>query len=117
MEIKELCNDDIKRIRSAMLECSVNILAACEESRKVMPEKSYKSDIEKADRLVYLVNVLSDKADYDLKEQKELEDLENIFKENGYTEETIKEIEHIDGVKEISDFIDNLQEERSNWDC
>lgn len=47
--------------------------------------------------------------------QYELEELEKVFKENGYTKEMIEEIKHIDGVTEIEDFIDNLEEEQSNW--
>lgn len=47
--------------------------------------------------------------------QEELEKLEKVFKENGYTEEMIEEIKHMDGAVEIEEFINNLEEEQSNW--
>lgn len=46
-----------------------------------------------------------------------LKNLEIIFKENGYTEQMINEIKRADGALEISDFIDQLEEERSCWNC
>ncbi|QRI52154.1 hypothetical protein [Clostridium botulinum] len=51
---------------------------------------------------------------YKLKQQ-ELRDLEEKFKEVGYSEEAIEEIKQMDGAIEIEDFIDNLEEEQSNW--
>lgn len=47
--------------------------------------------------------------------QDELEELEKVFKENGYTKEMIEEVKYMNGAIEIEDFIDNLEEEQSNW--
>lgn len=47
--------------------------------------------------------------------QDELEELEKVFKENGYTEEMIEEIKYMDGAVEIEEFINNLEEEQSTW--
>lgn len=49
--------------------------------------------------------------------ENELKELEQCFKENGYTEELIKEIKMGDGAETTEEFIDNLQEEQSCWDC
>ena len=47
--------------------------------------------------------------------QEELEELEEIFRKAGYTEEVIEEIEYMNGAMEIEDFIDNLESEKSYW--
>ena len=49
--------------------------------------------------------------------ENELEELEKCFKENGYTKEMIEEIKIKNEAVTTSDFIDNLQEERSCWNC
>ncbi|AJA42843.1 hypothetical protein [Clostridium tetani] len=51
---------------------------------------------------------------YKLKQQ-ELRDLEEKFREVGYSEEAIEEIKYANGATEIEEFIDNLEEEQSDW--
>ncbi|NFL55614.1 hypothetical protein FDB79_08415 [Clostridium botulinum] len=51
----------------------------------------------------------------EINEQYELERLEKIFKENGYTQEMIEEIKYQDEANDIRGFTDNLEEEQSNW--
>lgn len=47
--------------------------------------------------------------------QHELCELEEKFKENGYTKEMIEEIKFSNGAMEIEDFINNLEEELSSY--
>lgn len=49
--------------------------------------------------------------------EKELEELEECFKENGYTKEMTEEVKYKNDAETLDDFIDNLQEERSCWEC
>lgn len=46
---------------------------------------------------------------------KELEELEKCFIENGYTKEMIQDIESQEGADTLEEYIDNLEEEQSNW--
>ncbi|MBU3208569.1 hypothetical protein KPL28_02830 [Clostridium algidicarnis] len=47
--------------------------------------------------------------------RKQLKDLEEGFREIGYTEEMIEAIKLTDGAVKIEEFINNLEEERSCW--
>lgn len=65
MKFEELCNEDIKLIKDSMLENSVSIIAECQESKSVLSEESFDKEMNRGKRLVYLVNVLNDKKEYD----------------------------------------------------
>jgi len=45
----------------------------------------------------------------------ELIQLEELFKENGYSEQQIEEIKHYDNEAKVEGYIENLQEELSYW--
>ncbi|HIE5420589.1 TPA: hypothetical protein ACXNPT_000466 [Clostridium botulinum] len=51
----------------------------------------------------------------EMTEQDELERLEKVFKENGYTQEMIEEIKYQYETNNIRDLIENLEEEQSHW--
>lgn len=46
---------------------------------------------------------------------KELEELEECFIENGYTKEMIQDIKSQEGADTLEEYINNLEEEQSNW--
>ncbi|WP_027639412.1 hypothetical protein [Clostridium cadaveris] len=59
MKFSNLSNEDINLIKNAMLENSVSLVATALECKSVMPIEVYESDMQNADRLIYLVNVLN----------------------------------------------------------
>lgn len=98
MKLENLKNEDIKLIQDAILESSVNIIATCQECKSVMSIEAYNKDMEKANKLIYLANVLNDSSEYS--EMKFYE-----FKDFGYyaligattEEEAIKHYEEVVG--------------------
>ena len=56
---------DVELIKSAMLENSITLTASALECEKVMPTEVYERDMNNANRLIYLVNVLNGAMDYD----------------------------------------------------
>lgn len=65
MKFDNLKEEDIKLIKEAMLQNSVTITASCLENKEVMPKEAYEKDMNNANRLIYLVNVLNDVVEYD----------------------------------------------------
>ncbi|AUM93856.1 TPA: hypothetical protein LA742_002251 [Clostridium botulinum] len=51
----------------------------------------------------------------EMTERDELERLEKVFKENGYTQEMVEEIKYQYETNNIRDLIENLEEEQSHW--
>ena len=49
--------------------------------------------------------------------KKELDSLEELFRQNGYTTEMIEEIKLADDADNAEAYIDNLQSEQGYWDC
>lgn len=67
---KILSNGDLKLIVNSLMENSVSIIAECEECKKVMGKETYGKEKERANRLVYLANVLDGRKEYKWMEEK-----------------------------------------------
>ncbi|MDU1587001.1 MAG: hypothetical protein E6860_15810 [Clostridium sp.] len=65
MKFDDLIKEDQELIKSTMLAQSVSITAEALECKEIMPSEAYERDMKCADRLIYLVNVLNDKVNYD----------------------------------------------------
>jgi len=61
---KELRAEDWEAIKDAMLESTVSLTSDCHEYKDIMSKDSKERDMKKADRLIYLVNVLIGKEEY-----------------------------------------------------
>ncbi|KOY65497.1 hypothetical protein [Clostridium sporogenes] len=64
MKIENLKSKDIELIKGAMVENSVSVIATCQECKNVMPIDSFCKDMERANRLIYLINVINDVRNY-----------------------------------------------------
>lgn len=65
MKFDDLKKEDIELIKSAMLENSVTLTSSALGCKEVMPNEVYERDMNNANRLIYLVNVLNDVISYD----------------------------------------------------
>lgn len=65
MKFDDLREEDKNLIKDSMLQQSVSLTAEALECKNVMPQETYEKQMNDADRLIYLVNVLNDKAKYD----------------------------------------------------
>lgn len=61
---KSLSQKDWELINSALMGHIVTIVADCQENKNIMPTESYNKDIKESERLVYLVNVLQGRKEY-----------------------------------------------------
>lgn len=98
MKLENLKNEDIKLIQDAILENSVNIIATCQECKGVMPIEAYDKDMEKANRLIYLANILNDSSEYSRMKFYEFKDFGYYALIGAITEEeAIEQYEEIAG--------------------
>ena len=65
MKFDDLIEEDKELIKSTMLAQSVSVTAEAIQCKDVMPKEAYEREMKNADRLIYLVNVLNDKVNYD----------------------------------------------------
>lgn len=65
MNFDNLRKKDKELIKDSMLNQSVSLTAESLECKDVMPKETYKRQMKEADRLIYLVNVLNNKVEYD----------------------------------------------------
>lgn len=66
---KILSKRDLKLLVNSLMEDSVSIIAQCEECKNVMG-KTYDEEKKRADRLIYLANVLDGRKEYRWGEEK-----------------------------------------------
>lgn len=114
-------NDDIGEIRRQLDEIHDSIIYL--DSLPVIyvrPEKQDKKnkndfDIKEADKEIEEAideYINSDKKEVDF--EKELQEIEKVFRENGYSELMIDDIK---GNGDFEEQYNNLEEEQSNWGC
>lgn len=65
MRFEELRKEDVKLIKDAMLENSVSIIAEYQANKETISKDTYRYGMTKGKRLVYLLNVLNHKKEYD----------------------------------------------------
>jgi hypothetical protein len=65
MRFENLNKEDVQLIKDAMMESSVSLIADAKECKEVMPKEAFEKDMDRAKRLVYLVNVLNGVKEYD----------------------------------------------------
>jgi len=65
MKFDDLIEEDKELIKSTMLAQSVSVTAEAIQCKDVMPREVYEREMKNTDRLIYLVNVLNDKVNYD----------------------------------------------------
>lgn len=65
MKFDDLIKDDQELIKSTMLAQSVSITAEAIQCKDVMQKEAYEREMKNSDRLIYLVNVLNGKINYD----------------------------------------------------
>ncbi|MFR9290996.1 hypothetical protein [Clostridium paraputrificum] len=65
MKFDDLIEEDKELIKSTMLAQSTSMVAEALQCKDVMPEEVYEREMNNAYRLIYLVNVLNDKVNYD----------------------------------------------------
>lgn len=64
MKFESLRKDDIQLIKFAMLESSVSLTSEALECKETMPKEVFERNMSKAERLIYLVNVLNGVIEY-----------------------------------------------------
>lgn len=64
MRFEDLKEEDKELIKRAMLHDSVSMTSEALNCKDVMPVETYNRQMDEADRLIYLVNVLNGKAKY-----------------------------------------------------
>lgn len=64
MNFDNLKKEDKELIKDSMLRQSVSSKAEALECKGVIPKEIYEKQMNEADRLIYLVNVLNDKISY-----------------------------------------------------
>lgn len=64
MRFEDLKEEDKELIKRAMLHDSVSMTSEALNCKDVMPVETYNRQMDEADRLIYLVNVLNDKVKY-----------------------------------------------------
>lgn len=64
ISFKDLKEEDIQIIKGAVIENSVSVIAECLECKNVMPIDAYYREMERAERQIYLINVLNGIQEY-----------------------------------------------------
>lgn len=65
MKFDNLKLEDIKLIKDTMAENAINITITCQECKNIMPIDTFYKNMEVANRLAYLINVLNGVIDYE----------------------------------------------------
>lgn len=65
MNMGNLDEKDMRLIKAAMFEGSISIASLAVESKEEISTECYEREMKKADRLMYLINVLNGVVDYD----------------------------------------------------
>lgn len=63
---KVLSEKDWKLIEGALMGHTVTITSTCVTCKDAMPEKTYNREMDESERLVYLINVLQGRKEYDV---------------------------------------------------
>lgn len=61
---KSLSEKDWQLVESALMGHTVTITSTCMTCKEVMPEESYNREMNESERLVYIVNVLQGRKEY-----------------------------------------------------